>query len=418
MFIVIPEAYYGAGRHAYYLAADPAKQEYGLYLNFISQPFFLVGVVLVKVSIGLFLLRLTPSQFFHRFIWCMLAFMATYTTVALSMYHFPSCISYVTDLGCSYYPYPMQTFESLMGLFGQRCCLFLATWPAGLRIFQCRYGLLWKVVRFMILTLFRMLHLCWSRLCIATNSNPVESQDQHPSEDRYQRYPEFGSLVRIPLSQIFFHPPQSKYRDWHADFISALAACIVKVYYLSFYGSHNDFLWDSVNITIWTACELNIGLFAASIATLRPLFRSAFAGSTFSNGYDGSNDHKSLDKNGFVKHISNSRGTNKIGGSNTSKDDGYEMYGSMVTANGKRTRIDADNESEESILPLQKPPTGIRKTTEVTVDEMQMKRSVEDRVWEPCISPRNPNDLGQSRSEEPRFLLVTKREVEAGGSDD
>lgn len=151
--------------------------------------------------------------------------------------------------------------------------------------------------------------------------------------------------------------------------ISALAACIVKVYYLSFYGKYNDFLWDSVNITIWTACELNIGLFAASIATLRPLFRSAFQGSTFSNGYD-SKDQKSLDKNGFVKHISNSRGTSKIGGSNTSKEDGFEMYGSVITANGRRTRIGADNESEESILPLQKPPTGIRKTTEVTVDEM------------------------------------------------
>jgi hypothetical protein len=81
MGLVIPSAYYGTGRHAYYL--DPATESYGLYLNFISQPFFLVGVVLVKVSIGLFLLRLTPSQFYHRFIWCMQAFMAIYTTVAM-----------------------------------------------------------------------------------------------------------------------------------------------------------------------------------------------------------------------------------------------------------------------------------------------------------------------------------------------
>jgi hypothetical protein len=137
MFIVIPEVYYGAGRHAYFLAVDPAKQEYGLYLNFISQPVFNVAVALVKVSVGLFLLRLTPSQFFHRFIWCMQAFMAIYTTVAVGMYHFLSCVCYVTDLGCSHHPYPMPSFESNMGLFSQKCCLFLATWFKGLCICQC-----------------------------------------------------------------------------------------------------------------------------------------------------------------------------------------------------------------------------------------------------------------------------------------
>jgi hypothetical protein len=163
---------------------------------------------------------------------------------------------------------------------------------------------------------------------------------------------------------------------------SALISCIVKVYYLSFYGKFNDFLWDSVNITIWTACELNIGIFAASIATLRPLFRSAFQSPTqFSTGYtDNEKQQNSLDKNGFVKHISNSRGTSKIGGSTSSKSDGFEMYGSVITATD-RSRMDEDNESEESILPMQRPvPMAIRKTTEVSVDEMQMKRSIEDRV--------------------------------------
>ena len=82
---VIADVYYGAGRHATYLK-DPHKLSYGLYLNFVCQPFFLVGVVLVKVSIGLFLLRLTPSQFFHRFIIGMQAFMAIYTTIALGKF--------------------------------------------------------------------------------------------------------------------------------------------------------------------------------------------------------------------------------------------------------------------------------------------------------------------------------------------
>jgi hypothetical protein len=162
-----------------------------------------------------------------------------------------------------------------------------------------------------------------------------------------------------------------------------LISCVVKVYYLSFYGKFNDFLWDSVNLTIWTACELNIGIFAASIATLRPLFRTVFQSSqAFSTGYTDNEKHQnSLDKNGFVKHISNSRGTSKVGGSASSKSDGFEMYGGSVVTANDRSRIAEDNESEESILPMQKPqPMAIRMTTEVSVDEMQMKRSIEDRV--------------------------------------
>jgi hypothetical protein len=80
--LVIPEAHYGAGRHVADLP-NAADRSYGLYLNFISQPFYLVAIVLVKVSIGLFLQRLTPATFFRRFIWGMQVFMFIYTTVAL-----------------------------------------------------------------------------------------------------------------------------------------------------------------------------------------------------------------------------------------------------------------------------------------------------------------------------------------------
>jgi len=193
-------------------------------------------------------------------------------------------------------------------------------------------------------------------------------------------------ILSLGVLYVFVHFPQflDAIETDVPDFNSALISCIVKVYYLSFYGKFNDFLWDSVNITIWTACELNIGIFAASIATLRPLFRSAFQGGStaFSTGgfTDNEKHQNSLDKNGFVKHISNSRGTSKIGGSQSSKSDGFEMYGSVITANDRSTMTE-DNESEESILPMQMPqPMAIRKTTEVSVDEIQMKRPIEDQV--------------------------------------
>jgi hypothetical protein len=81
MMIVIPETFYGAGRHAIYLKAE--IESYGLFLNFISQHFYLVGVMMVKVSVGLFLLRLTLSGFYRSFIWAMQIFMVMYTAAAI-----------------------------------------------------------------------------------------------------------------------------------------------------------------------------------------------------------------------------------------------------------------------------------------------------------------------------------------------
>jgi hypothetical protein len=133
--LVVPQAYYGAGRHAYHI--PPAKESQGLYINFISQPFFLVGVMLVKVSIGLFLLRLTPSQFYHRFIWCMQAFMVIYSTVALSKHHFSGTGHTLAGLiYCfSHYPYPMSTSDCHLGPFSEKRRMLFTTWPSCLRIF-------------------------------------------------------------------------------------------------------------------------------------------------------------------------------------------------------------------------------------------------------------------------------------------
>ncbi|KAF8867177.1 hypothetical protein BDZ45DRAFT_6492 [Acephala macrosclerotiorum] len=304
---------YGAGRHAIYLTNGP-KHSYGLYLNFISQPFFLVAIVLVKVSVGLFLLRLTPSQFFHRFIWGMIGFMAMYSSVAL--------ITILT---------------------------------------QCRpINFLWDATGTVKAVCFSPLGL---RACAYFNATCGIFADF------------VFALLPIPM----FWKVQINMRVKIALFcilglgLFATAACIVKVVYLSSYGSHGDFLWDSVNITIWTSCELNVGISAASIATLKPLFRATFLGTTFgSGGYITSKD-KSLDKSGFVKHISNSRGTSNIGRT-AIKDDGFEMYGSVITASGKRARIDIDNESEEIILPLRN--QGIMKTTQVnvSVNEIHIQR--------------------------------------------
>lgn len=52
----------------------------GLKLNFISQPFFLIAICVVKLSVGFFLLRIATIQIYRRLIQGIMMLMAFYTT--------------------------------------------------------------------------------------------------------------------------------------------------------------------------------------------------------------------------------------------------------------------------------------------------------------------------------------------------
>lgn len=69
--IIIPEVQLGAGRHWQYID-PPSNITKGLHLNFVTQPLCLIGLVLTKISVGLFLLRLTPSETYIRLIWVLI----------------------------------------------------------------------------------------------------------------------------------------------------------------------------------------------------------------------------------------------------------------------------------------------------------------------------------------------------------
>lgn len=77
MGIVIAQVHYGAGRHAAYL--DPEVNKFGLKLNFISQPIYLWAIPLVKVSVGFFLMRISPSVYYTRIIQGVMVFLMSYT---------------------------------------------------------------------------------------------------------------------------------------------------------------------------------------------------------------------------------------------------------------------------------------------------------------------------------------------------
>lgn len=64
--IVIPQVYFGAGRHIEYI--DPLDFQTAFKLNFVSQPIYLFGICLVKISVGFFLLRIAVKPFYKRLI--------------------------------------------------------------------------------------------------------------------------------------------------------------------------------------------------------------------------------------------------------------------------------------------------------------------------------------------------------------
>lgn len=71
--VMIPQVGYGAGRHLDNIvpAANVVK---GLHLNFVTQPLCLISLCFTKISVGLFLLRLTPSATYRRFVWGVIIF--------------------------------------------------------------------------------------------------------------------------------------------------------------------------------------------------------------------------------------------------------------------------------------------------------------------------------------------------------
>jgi hypothetical protein len=64
--IIIPQVYYGAGRHIEYIQPEHFKKSFQL--NFITQPLYLVAICLTKLSVGFFLLRIAVRPFYKRLI--------------------------------------------------------------------------------------------------------------------------------------------------------------------------------------------------------------------------------------------------------------------------------------------------------------------------------------------------------------
>ena len=76
--IIVPEVKYGAGRHMAFVGDTASK---AMHLNFATQGIYLWAIGLVKVSIGLFLLRFAARKGYKVFIWTVMVLMTLYTAI-------------------------------------------------------------------------------------------------------------------------------------------------------------------------------------------------------------------------------------------------------------------------------------------------------------------------------------------------
>ncbi|KAH8888543.1 integral membrane protein [Thozetella sp. PMI_491] len=305
MFI-IPQVQLGGGRHVQYII--PAENvTKGLHLNFVTQPLCLIALLLTKISVGFFLLRFTPSP---RYKWVIIGVM----------------------------------IFTVLSATGNIFTVF----------FQCR-----------------PLPKTWD--------GSVDGECLPPANLKFAAF--FNSAVSVFTDLLFAVLPVPMLwkvqLNWKTKAavtavlslgIFATIAAIVKITFLGNYGKHGDFLFDSVDITIWTTVEIATAMVAACIPTLKPLFKALLRGSSA-----GASKYGSSAKTGYA--LKNESFHNRSRKSRAVDGD-YEMFdtpsSNSEVKGGMRSKV-GKMDSEESILT---PEDRITKTTQVTisVDEYGQRR--------------------------------------------
>ncbi|KAF3809692.1 hypothetical protein GCG54_00005233 [Colletotrichum gloeosporioides] len=219
MMVILPEVEYGGGRHIQYIEPK-SNVVIGLHYNFVTQPLCLIALCLAKVSVGLFLLRVSPSTRMRYFI------MGTIVFTILS-----------------------ATGNFLTVFF--QCRPLAYTWDTSIKGGECIPPANLKFAAFFNSGVSVFTDLLFALLPI-------------PMLWTVQLNWKVKSAVIGVLSLGIF----------------ATVAAVIKISFLPNYGKHGDFLFDSSDITIWTTVEICTAIVAASIPCLKPLFRAILAGSS------------------------------------------------------------------------------------------------------------------------------------------
>ncbi|KAK7990285.1 integral membrane family protein [Apiospora arundinis] len=331
--LVIPQVIYGAGRHIAYLR--PAVATVGLKINFVSQVFYLWAIPAVKMSIGLFLLRIAPNKGYRRALQGVMVF-----TMAYTMMCFVTLLLQCTNLAVLWDPtvqavcWSKQTLQALSyanSIVNIVTDMFFAVLPAPM---------LWNV-----------------QINVRTKA----------------------SLICIMGLGVF-----------------AVAAAIVKSFFISNYGKTGDFLWDSTDLTIWVSTECNTGIIAACLPCLKPLFKRILENTT--QRYGGSLSHRT-DRPYKMKSYGPGAGPGSAGPRHLASQTQSKIAGatgrglanssstSSKKANKKKHGVGGSHydDDDELALTKQMSPHAITKVTTVTVD--LSAHQTERSRWSPT-SPR------------------------------
>lgn len=241
MGLAIAQVIYGGGRHRGDI--DPANYTLGMKLNFISQPVYLFGICFVKLSVGCLLLRIASTKFYRTLTMGVMGCMLFYTIGCFFVRYHPPQDAANTRL-----------MVPLLQTIIFQCSDIHDTWDPSVDA-EC-----WDQRTLQALSYTNVsLNITTDLLFAVVIPAPMLWKLNVHRRTRI-------SLIAILGLGIF-----------------ACAAAFVKVGYLVNYGKLGDFLWDARDITIWTATELNVGIIAGSLPTLRPIFKN-FLGSIYGKG--------------------------------------------------------------------------------------------------------------------------------------
>ncbi|POS78952.1 hypothetical protein DHEL01_v202665 [Diaporthe helianthi] len=218
---VVVQVQHGAGRHIGDI--PPRDIPTGLMFNYIAQITYLYGICFCKLAVGASLLRIASTKFWkHLILWVMI-FVFAYTTVG-----FATLLAQCTDIR-------IRWDKSIKAT----CWAPRTLMALGYTNFSL------NIITDLIFAVFIPVPMLW-------NINLTKR-------------------TRISLFAVL------------GLGCFACACAVVRLTFLDNYRKKDDWLWDTRYLTTWTVLEMNVGIIAASLPSLRPLFKK-FLGSMYGSG--------------------------------------------------------------------------------------------------------------------------------------
>ncbi|PVI01949.1 hypothetical protein DM02DRAFT_523893 [Periconia macrospinosa] len=282
--LIIREVHFGAGKHIDQISPEGIKEAFKL--NFVTQPLYLFSVMLVKESVGFFLLRIANTPFYRRTIISIMVFMILYTVAAIM-------------------PLLLQ-------------CTNLA--------------LLWD---------HEAKGTCWDPKIVKATAYAFSSANIMT---------DLLFAVFIPVPMLWKAQMKRRQKGIILAILGlglfATAAAIVKMSYLPYLGQTGDWLWDVCNLLIWAIVETRTGIIAGNLSCLRPLFRSSL-GSTYGRGSHNNTSPKSLTRPfGAGSNHKSSQNYTSLGSIRVQEEEAFRPYGAKEAH--MMVRISAGNEQNVS----------------------------------------------------------------------